>query len=85
MSQTEQQICQSCMMPLPNESSHGTNEDGSYNADYCHHCYQNGAFTSDVRLEQMIENCVPVMAHMMDADKARAYLAVKLPTLKRWG
>ncbi|MDR3344695.1 MAG: zinc ribbon domain-containing protein [Oscillospiraceae bacterium] len=78
-------ICQSCTMPLTSEKAHGTNADGSPSPDYCHHCYQNGQFTDDLMIEQMIERCVPFLAHQMGADKARAMLAEKLPTLKRWG
>jgi hypothetical protein len=36
-------------------------------------------------MEQMVERCVPFVAHMMDAGKARVILEQKLPTLKRWG
>jgi hypothetical protein len=77
-------ICQSCTMPLADESKCGTNADKSRNPDYCHHCYRDGQFVDDMTMEQMIDRCVPFMLHHMDADKAMAFLAGKLPTLKRW-
>ena len=36
--------CQSCGMPMTEASHFGKNADGSYNEDYCCHCYPNGAF-----------------------------------------
>ena len=77
-------ICQSCSMPLPDATKHhGTNEDGSINPD-CHHCYQNGHFTEDLTVDQMIERCVPFLSREMGEQRARAMLAQKLPKLKRW-
>jgi len=71
-------------MPLTSEKAHGTNVDRSRNPDYCHHCYQNGQFVDDFTVEQMIERCIPFLEHQTDANKARALLEMKLPTLKRW-
>ena len=34
----EQKICQSCAMPI-DESTFGTEADGSKNQEYCHYCY----------------------------------------------
>lgn len=50
----EQQFCQSCGMPLSNTNK-GTNADGSLNEDYCTYCYQNGKFTQNLTMSQMIE------------------------------
>jgi hypothetical protein len=80
-----QKVCQSCLMPLADGSACGTNADGSRNADYCHHCYQNGGFTADLTVGQMVERCLPFIAHRIpDQDKARAFLSERLPTLTRW-
>lgn len=74
-------FCQSCGMPLVNES------EISDNKEYCIYCYENGQFKADITVEQMIEACVP---HLMNAHKelneeeARENLKKFLPTLKRW-
>lgn len=84
----EQKFCQSCAMPMgEGDELYGTNADGSKNTDYCHYCFQNGAFTNDTTMEGMIEICVPHMtaAHPdMSEDKARAMMSEFFPTLKRW-
>ena len=40
------EICQSCGMPMGNESLLGTEKDGSKNHEYCTYCYRNGAFVN---------------------------------------
>lgn len=52
----EQTFCQSCGMPL-SDSSKGTNNDGSYNDDFCAYCYKDGKFTQNFTMSQMIEFC----------------------------
>ena len=79
-----QKICQSCAMPL-DEESFATNADGSRNEDYCIHCYKDGAFTSDTTMEEMIEICVPFMKdHVGGEEQARAMMTQMFPQLKRW-
>ncbi|PWG00428.1 zinc ribbon domain-containing protein [Levilactobacillus bambusae] len=39
-----EKFCQSCGMPLT-ATNRGTNADGSLSSEYCHLCYQRGAFT----------------------------------------
>jgi len=84
----ETTFCQSCGMPLNgNEELHGTNADGSKNADYCTYCYQEGKYTEDISMEDMIEFCVP---HMVEGnpgiseEEARASMKVFFPKLMRW-
>ena len=50
----EQKICQCCAMPI-DESTFGTEADGSKNQDYCLYCYKNGHFTKDCTMDEMIE------------------------------
>lgn len=79
-------ICQSCGMPMQTED-YGTNKDGGANSEYCKYCYENGAFTSDETMEQMIETCVPYMVKEdtgMTEEKARGMLQEVMPQLKRW-
>ena len=51
-----QEFCQSCGMPLT-DTNKGTNSDGSLNNEYCSYCYQEGQFTQDFNMSQMIEFC----------------------------
>lgn len=81
-------FCQSCGMPMGDtDEMYGTEKDGSKSDDYCTYCYQNGAFTFDGSMEQMIEFCVKPM---MDSDptmteaQARGMMIGFLPALKRW-
>ena len=86
MQEMNEKICQSCGMPMEPEV-YGTNADGSKNDEYCCHCYANGAFTSDVTMEQMIAVCVPFMATEesgFTAQQAQTMMEEMLPTLKRW-
>jgi len=87
----EMVFCQSCGMPLDSEEVKGTNADGSKSEDYCAHCYQNGAFTQEVSMDEMIELNLKYLDEWnkgsglnMTIDEARAELKVFMPTLKRW-
>ena len=37
---TGEKLCQSCAMPLTEESLLGTNADGTKNGEYCIYCYK---------------------------------------------
>lgn len=79
-------FCQSCAMPLT-QAELGTNQDGSASADYCKYCYQNGAFTKEETMAEMIETCVPFMVQAnpgMHDEQARAQMTAFFPQLKRW-
>ena len=67
--------CQSCGMPLRRDRSR------SGNADYCSHCWQDGAFTMpDVTLEEMQRRVRARLAELgIPASEAD-----RIPTLKRW-
>ena len=80
-------FCQSCGMPMANNSHFGKNTDGSKNEDYCCHCYPNGAFLGECTMEEMIEICVPILVDngvCPDEESARKMLTEFFPTLKRW-
>lgn len=82
----EKPFCQSCAMPMETEE-YGTNKDGSPNQEYCKYCYQDGAFTSDQTMEEMIETCVKYMATEESGIKpedARAQMMEIFPKLARW-
>lgn len=78
-------VCQSCAMPMADESLFGTNKDGSQNDEYCKYCYENGAYTNEQTLEEMIATCIPFMVQEgMPEAQARGILEATLPQLKRW-
>lgn len=78
-------FCQSCAMPLMSVQEHSTNADGSRNQDYCRYCYENGAFTSNMTMEQMIDFCVPFVKEQYgNEEAARKVLEGWFPQLKRW-
>ena len=66
----EQKICQCCAMPI-DESTFGTEADGSKTQDYCLYCYKNGHFNKDSKVKYTI-------------DEARATMKEFFPQLKRW-
>ena len=74
--------CQSCGMPVVPEQM-GRREDGTLNEHYCKWCWDNGAFTRDCTMEEMIEWCLPYMP-FGTPESNRAFLADLLPTLDRW-
>jgi len=83
--------CQSCGMPLTSAEMHGTNADGSVNADYCTYCYQKGAFTLNCTMDEMIQHCAQFIEEFnKDAEKpltkeeAIAGMKQEFPKLKRW-
>lgn len=84
---TGEKFCQSCAMPLTEEAHFGTNADGTKNEEYCIYCYKDGAFTSEMTMEEMIEVCIP---HVLqagvypDENAARAAMREYFPKLKRW-
>lgn len=84
----EERYCQSCAMPMEaNSQMYGTNADGSRSKDYCQYCWENGVFTAECTMDEMIEICVPHMVSanpsMTDED-ARGMMKKYFPTLKRW-
>ena len=82
-----EQICQSCAMPIEEKELKGINKDGSKNQEYCTYCYQNGEFTSQVTMEEMVEICIPPTLKedvYKDAETARKSMMEFFPKLKRW-
>jgi len=90
---SEINYCQSCGMPLPadDEKILGTNSDASKNNEYCIYCYENGNYTEDCTMEDMIEISVTHMKEMgaigpegKTEEETRAMLNRFFPKLKRW-
>lgn len=87
----EQNVCQSCGMPMTANEHFGTNKDGNRNEEYCVYCFKDGSFTDNMTLDEMIEESLNYPEALKDEDgnqitreeatnKLRAYY----PTLKRW-
>ena len=84
---SQMKFCQSCGMPLAKAEDHGTEADGKASQDYCQYCYQKGAFTSSMTMEEMIDFCAPMMAQSnpgMTEEQAKAQMHQFFPMLKRW-
>ena len=86
----EQKFCQSCGMPMTNETL-GTNADGSRNDDYCIYCYKDGKFTQDMTMEQMIDHCAQFTDEInrqsgqnLTQEQAKEMMRLFFPHLKRW-
>lgn len=82
-----EKFCQSCGMPIEDKSLRGTESDGSLSAEYCRYCYQNGSFSKDETMEEMIESCIPFMLEdgsCKSEEEARNALLKVIPNLKRW-
>ena len=73
-------------MPIANPDIQGTEADGSPSADYCKWCYQDGSYTFETDIDDMIEACVPFMTEKtgMKHDEAVSLMGAILPHLKRW-
>lgn len=87
MKEQAMKICQSCAMPVEDTSLQGTAADGSKNEEYCIYCYKEGKFTSDVTMEEMIEECIPHTSKgnpWPDEETARKSMQEFFPKLKRW-
>jgi len=78
--------CQSCGLPLDEETDYGSEADGTQSEEYCTWCYLDGSFTGEESLDAFIEHSAPYMAKAagISEDEAVSYLAVVLPTLGRW-
>lgn len=80
-------FCQSCAMPLEKPDDFGTSKEGFRVNDYCHYCFQNGAFTDPkITMPEMLEKCVGMMVKMgvMPEPQARGLMTEVMPKLKRW-
>ncbi len=84
-------LCQSCGMSLDQDKYKGTERDGSKTDEYCAFCYQQGAFTQDLTIGELIEHNLQDLDNWnqsaglnLSEQEARMMLMEFLPTLKRW-
>ena len=83
----ETHFCQSCGMPITDPQLRGTEADGQASPHYCKFCYDHGAFTGEMTMEQMIDFCVPILVREhpgLTEEQARAQMRGFFPTLLRW-
>ncbi len=74
-------------MPLQKPEDFGTAANGFRVNDYCHFCFQNGAFTEpNMSVQEMIDECIRIMAGqgIMPEAQAKALMKDVIPRLKRW-
>ena len=78
-------------MPLGSREDCGTNHDGTSSEEYCRYCFQDGAFTSECTMEQMIEHCARFVEEFnkengssYTKEEAIAQMTLFFTTLKRW-
>lgn len=87
MENVNQKFCQSCGMPLTDPAVLGTEAGGAPSEHYCKYCYENGAFTADMTMEEMIDFCAPMMSQGnsgLTEDQARDQMRKFFPMLLRW-
>lgn len=87
MDLTNQKFCQSCGMPLSSDEIYGTEANGGLSDLYCKYCYENGIFTANMTMEEMIDFCVPMMVEStpgLTTEAAREQMMEFFPMLQRW-
>lgn len=78
--------CQSCGMPLKKDpNGGGTNLDGTKNAMYCSHCYQEGRFTlPDITVDEMKVRVKNKMKELGFPGFLSGIFTRHIPKLERW-
>lgn len=78
--------CQSCGMPMKRDPAlMGTEADGRKSSDFCHYCYQHGAFTQpDFSVEEMQQFCIEKMKEQGFPALMAWLFTRQLPKLRRW-
>lgn len=78
-------------MPIMKDEEFGTNADHSKNKDYCFYCFQEGAFTQDLSMDEMISHNLEYLdEYNKDAEvkvspeEAREQMKEFFPQLRRW-
>lgn len=78
-------FCQSCSMPMTKSEDFGSDADGSPNEEYCHFCFNNGAFTEPgITLHEMIEKCALILQEMNVPHEQIEQTKAFIPMLRRW-
>ncbi len=83
----EGSFCQSCGMYFTSDDLRAHEADGTLSQDWCKWCADNGEFSDNATMEEMIERCAPFMVEsgsFATVDEAVSLLSIVLPQLKRW-
>ncbi len=77
--------CESCGILLTPDDC-GTTALGAKTDRYCKWCYEQGEYTYETTMEDMIEDCAPRLAENtgMSLDEAVSLMGAILPNLERW-
>jgi hypothetical protein len=85
MKMENENICQSCGMPLDSNGICGTEKNGSINKQYCKYCYKDGAFTNPyLTMYGMKYNMRTEMKKRHISQGVIDNVIKTLPTLNRW-
>jgi hypothetical protein len=84
-------FCQSCAMPMSSAEHFGTNTDLTANTEYCCFCFNDGAFTEELSMEEMIERNADLAEEYslqtereFNREEAIAQMRQYFPQLSRW-
>ena len=84
-------FCQSCGMPMTATEHFGTNKDLTANRDYCCYCYDEGNFTEELTMDEMIERYADLVEEYhrqvekeFNREEVMAQMQQRFPQLKRW-
>lgn len=84
-------FCQSCAMPIKEFDELGTESDGGVSSEYCSHCYQEGGFTHERTLDEMVDSNLRFLDEFNKSngthyteEEAYTILKAHLADLKRW-
>ncbi len=78
-------LCQSCGIPLDNDTIKGTEKNGLKNQEYCKFCYDQGGFINpNLTLDEMKERVENQMKKLKLSDEAIQEAMSILPPLNRW-
>ena len=78
-------LCQSCGIPLDNETLKGTEKNGLKNEEYCKFCYDQGGYTNpNLTLDELKETVEIQMKKLKLPDDAIEDALNILPNLNRW-
>ena len=87
----ETPVCQSCGMPMTATEHFGTNKDLSANREYCCYCFDDGQFTEELTMEEMMERYTELVEeyhHQTEKEFNREETMTRMqqyfPLLKRW-
>lgn len=77
--------CQSCGMPMDQESQCGTESNGAFTTKFCCFCFQKGRFTEpNLTVDQMVTKVAAKMKEMRIPGFIATWMAKGVRKLDRW-